>query len=139
MAQDEKQTQDRVDGNILDLAVSVLERRGVGLMAAHELRGHSRTISGSREFTSFVQIAGHDVTEFIKLVNHELQPVGMSTTVVNSYDIAAHSMTFVKVTCCDKMTEAQYRGILGSVYKTINLLTDFKPEIISLMGTKDKQ
>lgn len=137
MAQEEKCNQDQVDGDILDLAVSVLERRGVGLMAAHELRGHSRRISGSREFTSFVQIAGHDVTEFIKHVNSELQAVGMHSTVVNSYAIAAHSMIYQKVTCCDKMQEQIYRAILGSVYKTINLLTNFNPEALSLMGTQE--
>lgn len=139
MAQEEKQTQDQVDGDILDLAVSVLERRGIGLMAAHELRGHSRIISGSREFTCVVQIKGHDVTEFIKHVNRELQAVGMSSSVMNNYCIAAHSLIFLKVTCCDKMQEQMYRAILGSVYKTINLLTDFSPEEANLMGNKGKQ
>lgn len=139
MAQEEKQHQDQVDGDILDLAVSVLERRGIGLMAAHELRGHSRIISGSREFTCFVQIKGHDVTEFIKQVNLELSAVGMFASAANSYNIAAHSMVFLKVTCCDKMTEQMYRAILGSVYKTINLLTNFNPEALNLMGNKDTQ
>ncbi|MNC54144.1 hypothetical protein D3C75_1036140 [compost metagenome] len=138
MAQEQKQNQDQVDGDILDLAVSVLERRGIGLMAAHELRGHSRIISGSREFTCMVQIKGHDVTEFIKHVNLELHDVGMFASPVNSYNIVAHSLIFLKVTCCDKLTNDQYRGILGGVYKTINLLTDFSPEEANLMG-KGKQ
>lgn len=134
MAQEEKQYQDQVDGDILDLAVSVLERRGIGLMAAHELRGHSRIISGSREFTCMVQIKGHDVAEFIKHVNLELRDVGMFASPMNSYNIAAHSLIFLKVTCCDKLTNDQYRGILGSVYKTIDLLTNFNPEEANLMG-----
>lgn len=136
MAQEQKQDQDQIDGDILDLAVSVLERRGIGLMAAHELRGHSRIISGSREFTCMVQIKGHDVPEFIKLVNQELRDVGMFASTVNSYNIVEHSLIFLKVTCCDKLTNDQYRGILGSVYKTINLLTEFAPEEMNLMGNK---
>lgn len=136
MAQEQKQNQDQIDGDILDLAVSVLERRGIGLMAAHELRGHSRIISGSREFTCMVQIKGHDAEAFIKHVNLELHSVGMFSSIINSYAIGEHSMIFQKVTCCDKLSVDVYRSILGSVYKTINLLTNFNPEELTLSGNK---
>lgn len=137
MAQEQKQNQDQVDGDILDLAVSVLERRGIGLMAAHELRGHSRIISGSREFTSMVQFKGHDATDFIKCVNHELSPHGMFSSVRSSYEIGDHTMIFLITTCCDKLTDVQYRGILRAAYKNINLLTSLNPEELNLCGFKD--
>lgn len=138
MAEKEKCSQDQIDGDILDLAVSVLERRGIGTMATHELRGHSRAISGSREFTSMVQIKGHDITSFIKHMNQQLCGDGMAVSSMNNYNIAEHSLIFLKVSSCEKLSSDQYRGILGSVYKSINILTDFNPEEANLTGNKGK-
>jgi len=137
MAEEEKCNQDQIDGDVLDLAVSVLERRGIGQMAVHELRGHSRKISGSREFTSMVQFKGYDITDFIKCINHELGSEGMFATATSSYEIGEYTMTFLKTTCCDKLTEVQYRGILGAAYKNINLLTNFDPTELTLGGFKE--
>lgn len=139
MAEQEKCNQDKIDGDILDLAVSVFERRGLGSMIVHELRGYSRMISGSREFTSMVSIQGHDVDEFIKHVNKELADVGMFSTQASQFPVGERTMIFQTIKCCDKMHDPVYRAILGSVYKTINLLTNFNPEEVNLMGNKDNQ
>ncbi|MNC58298.1 hypothetical protein D3C75_1080190 [compost metagenome] len=81
-----------------------------------------------------VKIEGHDIDDFISHVNRWLASDGMFSAVINSYEIGGHTMAFLKTTCCDKLMEVQYRGILGAVYKNINLLTHHKPEELNLMG-----
>lgn len=139
MAEEQKQTQDQVDGDIIDLAVSVLERRGIGMMAAHELRGHSRIISGSREFTSVVQITGYDVEDFIKCMAHELRDQEMFASAASVFQLGSYTTIFLKTTCTTKLMEAQFRNILRACYKNINLLTNFNPTEINLCGLKDTQ
>lgn len=139
MAEEQKQNQDQVDGDILDLAVSVLERRGIGMMSVHDLRGHSRSISGSREFTSMVQITGYDVEDFIKCMAHELRDQEMFASATSAFQIGSCTMIFLKTTCTTKLMEAQFRGILRACYKNINLLTNLNPTELNLCGLKDSQ
>lgn len=137
MAQEEKlHSQDQVDGNILDLAVEVLERRKVGGLAVHELRGLSRQISGTRDYTTMVDIVGNEsaTAEFLKLVNQQLVDVQMSASVTHSFTSKEHTLIFLKVSCAEKLMLEQYRGILGSVYKTIKVLTNLNPEERHLGG-----
>lgn len=127
--------QDAIDGDILDAAIAVLVRRNIARYVEHELRGHSRKISGSRECVNVASIAGTDIVTFEQVMSSKLSVLNIQYSTVSSYANTVDRTTiWYKLTAREKKSDQEYKTILGAIYHQINTTTNLNPEDVSIFG-----